>query len=257
MSSVDSTEQQKVTVFTDGSSRGNPGPGGWGAILIFPSDSDSKKGEWVVEMGGGEKKTTNNRMEMKAVIEALKHSIGKWSDKGVKPKPLMVYTDSSYLIKGITQWVGSWERSGWTKRGGGTVKNEDLWKELKRLTDKVDVTWNHVRGHTGVVGNERADEIACRFADGEEFPLKSCPYADYDINIMSLAGTSEPFSDESGKSKRSSREVYSYISSINGKTVSHGTWEECKERVNGVSGARFKKVYSPKEEAELMRDWSD
>ena len=247
-------EKQKVVAFTDGSSRGNPGPGGWGAILVFPSDEEGR--EEVVEMGGGERKTTNNRMEMKAVIEALKHTVKYYSDRGEDTKPIVVYTDSGYLIKGITEWVNSWARNGWVKRGGGLVKNDDLWKELKTLTAQLSVSWQHVRGHTGVAGNERADEIACRFADGDGFPIKSYLYADYDIDVMSLEGSSHTAPSKNGNSRKSSARVYSYVSLVDGKALSHPSWGECKDRVSGVSGARFKKVYSRKEEAELKKEWS-
>ncbi|MGM0482348.1 MAG: ribonuclease HI [Patescibacteria group bacterium] len=244
-------EQREVTVFTDGSSRGNPGPGGWGAVIIFLPESENEK--YVVELGGGERNTTNNRMELKAVIEAIKYILENLSKD--RDHRITVYTDSGYLIKGITGWIRSWERNGWIKKGGSAVKNEDLWKELGKLSKQINATWKHVRGHAGVAGNERADEIACRFADGEDFPLRKCAYSEYDKDILSLEQNNDK-SLSKEKKKTFSRKPYSYVSEVRGKVASHGTWGECKKRVEGVSGARFKKAYSPDEEKNLMDNWS-
>lgn len=243
--------QKEIVIFTDGSSRGNPGPGGWGAIIIFPSDG--KREKYVVELGGGERSTTNNKMELRAVIEAVKYVLEYRSEDD--NRKMLVYTDSSYLIKGITDWIDSWERNGWVKRGGSSVKNEDLWKELRTLSKKADISWKHVRGHSGIAGNERADEIACCFADGDNFPLRKCIYSEYDKDILSLEQNSG-ISLNKEKKKSSSRKPYSYVSEIEGKVISHDSWDECKKRVEGVSGARFKKVYSSFEENNLMEEWS-
>jgi len=139
-------EQQAVTIFTDGACKGNPGPGGWGAILRF-------KGE-EREMYGGDPATTNNRMEMTAVIEALQSL--------KRPCRVTVYTDSQYVQKGISEWIASWKRRGWRTASKEPVKNVDLWKRLDSLSAGHKVSWHWVRGHDGHPENERADLLANR-----------------------------------------------------------------------------------------------
>ena len=133
-----------VTAYTDGACRGNPGPGGWGAILRY--------GENVRELQGGEPQTTNNRMELMAAIEAL----------GALKEPCRValYTDSRYVRDGITSWLRDWRRRGWLTRAKKPVKNKDLWMQLDDLAQHHEVTWHWVRGHAGHPGNERADALA-------------------------------------------------------------------------------------------------
>ena len=133
-----------VTAYTDGACRGNPGPGGWGAILRY--------GENVRELQGGEMHTTNNRMELMAAIEAL----------GALKEPCRValYTDSRYVRDGITRWLPDWRRRGWRTRARKPVKNRDLWMQLDELAQRHDVDWHWVKGHAGHPGNERADALA-------------------------------------------------------------------------------------------------
>jgi ribonuclease HI len=133
-----------IVMYTDGACSGNPGPGGWGALLI--SDGHRK------ELFGGEAETTNNRMEMMAVIqgaEALKRA----SD-------LDIYTDSTYVLKGMTEWLEGWKKRGWKTAGKKPVKNVDLWQRLEKALEPHEVNWFWVKGHSGVPGNERADELA-------------------------------------------------------------------------------------------------
>ena len=133
-----------IEIFTDGACSGNPGPGGWGAIL--------RKGDTEKELFGGETLTTNNRMEMTAVIEAL---------RALKaPVRARVHTDSQYVQKGISEWIHGWKRRGWKTAGKDPVKNEDLWRELDRLAAQHEIEWIWVRGHAGHPENERADELA-------------------------------------------------------------------------------------------------
>ena len=135
-----------IDIFTDGACSGNPGPGGWGAIL--------RKGATEKELFGGEALTTNNRMEMMAVIEALRALKG--------PVQARVHTDSQYVQKGISEWIHGWKRRGWKTAGKEPVKNEDLWRELDRLAAQHDIEWIWVRGHAGHPENERADVLARR-----------------------------------------------------------------------------------------------
>ena len=133
-----------IEIFSDGACRGNPGPGGWGAILRFKGKEK--------ELWGGEAATTNNRMELMAVIrslEALK-----------RPSRVRVFTDSLYVQKGISQWIHDWKRRGWRTADKKEVKNQDLWRELDELAAKHDIDWRWVKGHAGHPENERADELA-------------------------------------------------------------------------------------------------
>jgi ribonuclease HI len=135
-----------VRVYTDGSCKGNPGPGGWGVVLR------TERGER--ELFGGERQTTNNRMELMAVIralEALEH-----------PSAVEVYTDSQYVQKGISEWLSDWKRRGWRTADKKPVKNVDLWQQLDRLAAAHRVAWYWVKGHAGHPENERADELANR-----------------------------------------------------------------------------------------------
>ncbi len=135
-----------IDIFTDGACSGNPGPGGWGAIL--------RKGTTEKELFGGEALTTNNRMEMMAVIEALRAL--------KEPVVARVHTDSQYVQKGISEWIHGWKRRGWKTAGKEPVKNEDLWRELDRLAAQHSIEWFWVKGHAGHVENERADVLARR-----------------------------------------------------------------------------------------------
>jgi len=137
---------ESVRIYTDGACKGNPGPGGWGALL--------RSGTHERELYGGDPATTNNRMELTAVIralEALKH-----------PSKVEIYTDSEYVMKGITEWLAAWKRRGWKTADRKPVKNADLWRELEDLVHKHEVRWHWVRGHAGHPENERADALANR-----------------------------------------------------------------------------------------------
>lgn len=151
-----------ITIYTDGSSRGNPGPGGWGAIVIY----DYK----VVELGGRETHTTNNRMELTAAIKTL---------ESISEQEVVIYTDSEYVMKGMTIWIHNWQRKGWRTAGKKKVLNQDLWQELLRVSEGKKIEWKYVASHTGVPLNERADEIATTFADGLKPVLYNGPKDKY------------------------------------------------------------------------------
>ncbi len=137
------------TIYTDGACKGNPGTGGWGALLIGP-DGDT-------EICGGETNTTNNRMELLAVIRALQ-AIDTTAD-------IDVYTDSQYVQRGITEWIRNWQARGWKTAAKKPVKNADLWRQLLAETERHRVAWHWVKGHAGHPGNERADELANQGVD--------------------------------------------------------------------------------------------
>ena len=140
------TPQKKVIIYTDGACSGNPGPGGWGAIMIY--------GENRKELKGGEAETTNNRMEVIAAIKAIE------TIKDGSTIPIELHTDSSYLRDGITKWINGWKRNGWRTSQKKPVKNDDLWKHLDQLRVGHDISWHWVKGHAGHPLNERADELA-------------------------------------------------------------------------------------------------
>lgn len=133
-----------VVIYSDGACSGNPGPGGWGAVLIY---DDKRK-----EISGGEAQTTNNRMELRAAMEAL--SALK------RPCAAELHTDSQYLRKGITEWIGKWKRNGWKTADKKPVKNADLWMALDEAAQRHRIAWHWVKGHAGEPDNERADELA-------------------------------------------------------------------------------------------------
>lgn len=141
-----------VDAFTDGACLGNPGPGGWGVILRWQGQEK--------ELSGGEKLTTNNRMEMMAAIEALK-ALSRASE-------VRLYTDSQYVKKGITEWIHGWKKNGWRTSGKEPVKNADLWRELDALVVTHRVAWHWVKGHAGHPENERADRLSVLAAKAQQ-----------------------------------------------------------------------------------------
>lgn len=139
-------KKAELVIYTDGACSGNPGPGGWGVLMQF--------GEKEKTLKGGEKETTNNRMEMMAAIKALEAINDKYRGE------ITLWTDSTYVMKGITEWIHGWKKRDWKKSDKKPVVNKDLWQELDVLNAKHNVTWKWVKGHAGVDGNERADELA-------------------------------------------------------------------------------------------------
>lgn len=138
------SDSETVVIYTDGACSGNPGPGGWGSVLMYNGHRR--------EMSGGERETTNNRMEMMAVIEAL--------EALKRPCKITLYTDSIYVMKGMTEWLAQWKRRDWKTAAKKPVKNVDLWQRLDEAIARHDVQWQWVKGHAGIPENERADELA-------------------------------------------------------------------------------------------------
>jgi len=138
-----------VEIYTDGACRGNPGPGGWAALLSF--------GDREKELAGAAEHTTNNRMELTAVIRAL--------EALKRPVEARVFTDSEYVRRGITEWVSSWKARGWKTADRKPVKNQDLWEELDKLAAQHRIQWHWVKGHSGIPGNERVDRLANQAID--------------------------------------------------------------------------------------------
>jgi len=236
-----------IVVFTDGAAKGNPGPGGWGAVIVTP------RGD-VTELGGrAAGPTTNNRMELTAAIHAL-------TELGGVPGALAIHTDSTYVIQGIRGWIHGWRRRGWKTAAGGDVLNRDLWEQLDALIaarGRSGVEWHYVRGHAGIPGNERVDEIADGLAQGRAITLYRGPLVGYPLAILDLPSeTSVPVrASSAGGRGGSTSKPYGYLSVVDGELARHATWADCERRVKGRPGARFKKAMSPEDEAAILREW--
>ncbi len=153
-----SDQNEPVIIYTDGGCRGNPGPGGWAFVM----NEDSRRRE----RSGGAPQTTNNKMELTAVIEALETVA---ADESLRGRQIELYTDSQYVRNGITDWIKRWERNGWQTSAKKPVKNREYWIELKRLADTLSISWHWVKGHAGNELNEECDRLVrretARYAD--------------------------------------------------------------------------------------------
>lgn len=228
---------EKAIIFCDGSSLGNPGPGGWGAIV-------SLNGR-VSEIGGGEKHTTNNKVELLAAINAIRLSNGEHE--------VVVHTDSSYVINGMTKWIFGWQKNNWITTQKQPVSNKELWEELINVSGTKKIKWVYVPGHVGVPGNERCDEIAVSFASGNPVKLFHGKVADYGIDLSSTIPSMDAIIQKANKNLP----AYSYLSCVNGVLKKHGTWPECEREVKGVKGnVKFKKALSKEHEEEIIKEWS-
>jgi ribonuclease HI len=236
---------RQIVVFTDGAAKGNPGPGGWGAIVVTPA------GE-VTELGGrAAETTTNNRMELTGAIEALR------SIRSIAGA-VAIYTDSTYVIQGIRGWIFGWRQRGWKTAAGGDVVNRDLWErldDLVRARGKSGIVWHYVRGHAGTPGNERVDEIADGLAQGLPIDLYRGPLVGYPHAILDLPEETAVPARSSSSGARSKATPYSYLSLVDGQLARHATWAECERRVKGRAGARFKKAMSAADEAAILKAW--
>jgi len=242
------SNRQPIVVFTDGAAKGNPGPGGWGAVIVTPEGD-------VTELGArASGTTTNNRMELTGAIKAL-------SEIRDVPGAVAIYTDSTYVIQGIRAWIFGWRKRGWKTATGGDVLNRDLWEQLDDLVSargKGAIEWHYVRGHAGIPGNERVDEIADGLAQGREITLYRGPLLGYACAILDLpseTGVPARSPSTAGGASRSKGTAYSYLSVVDGELARHTTWAECERRVKGRAGARFKKAMSVGDEAAILRDW--
>lgn len=227
---------KEIVIFTDGSSLGNPGPGGWGSIVY------NKDKNIVTELGGYDPKTTNNRMEMTAVAEAISFVVSKQLEEDTV---ITIHTDSQYVINGMTKWVFGWENSGWMTMNKKPVLNKDLWQLLVLKSKDLEILWKYVEGHSGIAGNERVDDIATSFASNKDIVLFSGSKDDYKIDLENIVAV---------YGKQKSGKVYSYLSMIDGEIKSHKTWKECEDRVKGKK-ARFKKTFSKKDEENIIKSW--
>ncbi|PWU21601.1 MAG: ribonuclease HI [Bdellovibrio sp.] len=234
--------QNSLIVFSDGACSGNPGPGGWGSIVALPDGR-------IKELGGRGDNVTNNQMEITGALKAL-----QWLRDD--PRPVYVFTDSVYLIRGITQWIYGWMKRGWVNAEGEAVANKDLWRELKRTVDPrgaKNVHWKFVRGHNQVPGNERCDEIAVAMTRGKWVNLYDGPLVGYSVAIFDLP-EEEPLPEM--KPKQEKAPAHSYLSYVAGVVRRHPSWASCERATKGRSGAKFKKAMSAADEKSILQAWN-
>lgn len=231
--------EEKIVVYTDGASRGNPGAGGYGAIIMFPAGK-------VLEIGGREDNTTNNRMEMMAVLKSL-----EVIEERTKEGETVIFSDSAYVVNGISGWMFAWEKNGWKTKEGNIVLNQDIWKDLFGICFRLKnrgLKMEKVPGHAGVILNERADIIAQSFADKTNLNLFVGEKSKYESILKDVKVSTKKSNDK--------RPAYSYVSLVSGVLKTYKDWKSCEEDVKGKNGAKFRKVYSKDEEKELLKEWA-
>jgi ribonuclease HI len=232
-----------LVIWSDGSSLGNPGPGGYGVIIA------SKKFGEVIELAGSKVTTTNNEMEMTAVVAALSYAINNTQE-------VHIFTDSSYLIQGVTTWMYGWKRNNWAKADGEEIKNRFLWETIYSLVGergRNTLHWHHVPSHVGIPGNERVDTLAREYAAGNHLALFRGKLDDYTIpGIFEFPNTAE--AKEKKSSSKKSGVAHSYLSEVDGIIQRHKTWAECEARVKGKK-ARYQKALSEGNEGEILEKW--
>jgi ribonuclease HI len=231
--------QKHITIFTDGASSGNPGPGGWGTIVAYD--------DRVVELGGREDKTTNNRMELQAVLEGLTFVV----EERMGDQPIKLFTDSSYVANGITSWIIGWQKRNWTNQAGETIANVDIWKKMVHVLKEVHISITNISGHSGIPGNERADQIATGFIKDSTFYLYNGDLKEYDVDLENIKVDPQQKKEKDRKKGK----AYSYLSLIGEELKIHYTWNECKARVEGQKGAKYKKAVSKEDEETIKRSW--
>lgn len=247
---------KKIIIFTDGASSGNPGSGGWGCVIIFCDDASQKskvKSHKVVELGGREERTTNNRMELIAIIEAFEFA-NKYG-LGARDYEFEVYSDSSYAVNGITKWIDDWIKNDWKNSQKKPVMNRDLWEQLSNLTEIYKAEWRVLPGHSGVPGNERADKIAVGFRDDNDPGLYHGSLENYDIDVLNIDYDKVLKRDKGRKKTRSKAKAYSYLSLVDGVLRRHMTWSQCELCVRGRPNVKFKKALDAEEEEEIVEEW--
>jgi ribonuclease HI len=239
---------KNIFIYCDGACSGNPGPGGWAVVISFPEGR-------VRELGGGERPTTNNRMEMSAAIAAL-------CAVADRPESVKLYTDSGLLINGIKGWIHGWKRKGWVTAAGQPVVNRYLWESLDALAAerRGRLSWGHVKGHAGHEVNERCDAIAVAFSKGARIalydgPAVGCGYSLLEPGSEHLHSAAPRATAGPSKPRSKSKAGGVYLSYVGGRLERHATWPQCQARVHGASGAKFKKVASPEEEREVLKLW--
>jgi len=231
---------ESIQIFTDGASKGNPGRGGYGAVIARDTT--------IIELGGFKERTTNNEMELRAVVEALKAI--QDTDATVA-----IYTDSKYVVEGANGWIFGWMKNGWKTKAGSEVLNKALWQALQPLLEQVAIEWHKVPGHVGIIGNERADTIASDFAANGSFDLYTGSKDAYGFDVSDTSYDQAKAAQRSATRKRSAQKAYSYVSLLDGVVQTHTTWGECESRVKGQRGTRFKKALNAGNEQAIIKDF--
>ena len=246
----------EIIIFTDGASKGNPGLGGWGSVVaIYDSkDEDFKNQALIFELGGSEINTTNNRMELAALIGSLEY-LKHHEPLILNRAQIIIYSDSNYAINGITKWVKGWQKRGWQTTQKEEVLNRDLWERLITATAGLTIDWRYVGGHVGVAGNERADELASALANGHTPDFFSGPALHYGRDIFNINFDTTLESAKQASRSHSRSRAYSYVSKVGGKVKLHKTWFECERAVKGKPGALYKKALSKEDESALLKAW--
>jgi ribonuclease HI len=236
--------KDKLVIYTDGASRGNPGLGGWGAVVLVS--------DMALEIAGFSKMATNNQMELQAVLEVLSDS-GSLAHKGL----VVVYSDSAYVVNGMNSWVWGWEKKDWITSTKTPVVNKDMWVKilalLKTYGDRLSI--EKVKGHDGDLYNERCDELAVAAALGKKETHFQGSQKDYDIFLKEI-GTTVKKSAPKNKKTKSTAPAYSYVSLVGDKVYTDKTWADCEKRVKGTKGAKYQKVFSKGEETGLIQDYT-
>ncbi|MBC7465108.1 MAG: ribonuclease HI [Bdellovibrio sp.] len=244
------TEKQFL-IYGDGACSGNPGPGGYGSIILFPDGN-------VQELAESFPKTTNNRMEISAILEAFKLILQSKHLNSVQS--LQIFTDSVYLIRGSTQWLFGWKKKGWKGATNEPIANPDLWQEMDQVLFQfktkapcVNLEWNFVKGHAGIPGNERCDQLAVAMSKNTYIDLYHGKAENYHFDIFNLP-EKKPL-PEAKKADAGPKKPSWYLSLVNGTFKTHKTWSECEAVVKGRPGVKFKKVSSDEEEAQIKKQW--
>ncbi|MDB5255067.1 MAG: RNase [Candidatus Nomurabacteria bacterium] len=241
--------KKELIIYTDGASRGNPGPGGWAAVVLA--------GDYALEIAGNKTPATNNQMEL-AAVEAVLADSGALAWDG----SVVLYSDSMYVINGLTKWAKGWERNGWITSTKTPVENKAQWQNLLVLMKEYGkrISIEKVKGHAGDLYNERCDELAVDAALGKNPVLFSGTVAEYktflDENGYSEIGTGKMSTSPKKASSSKGEAAYSYVSMVDGVVHADKTWAECEKRVKGKKGAKYKKVFSKAEETDLMQDYT-
>ena len=230
-----------IALYTDGASRGNPGPGGWGAIVMTDKE--------VIELAGAKNPATNNQMELEAAIQGLVY-ITKQCD----PATVEIHADSRYVLNGLKSWIDGWVKKGWITMGKKPVENKAQWMKLMKLRDTLGkrLKFTKVDGHSGHLYNDRCDELAVAAALGKKPKLFKGSKKDYESQLT----MTPPKSPTKNSSSSNKGVAYAYVSLVNGKVYTDKTWAVCEKRVKGVKGAKYKKVFSKAEETGLIQDYT-
>ncbi len=233
-----------IIIYTDGASRGNPGPGGWAAIILTDKNA--------IELAGAQKPATNNQMELMAVAEALQYVMDE--SAGTVPE-VALHTDSTYVLKGLESWLDGWQRNGWMTKAKTPVENRAIWERLYDLRQAFGrkLTLVKVAGHSGHAYNDRCDEMAVAAALGNDTNLFEGARSEYETRLLETPPKSPP---KKATSKSNKGEAYSYVSLVGGKVHVDSTWAACEKRVKGTKGAKYKKALSKADETSLIQDYT-